>query len=112
MQVHAGIRSWTERRGKEGRWCDGPKGPPLHGLWWLCSGQSLDVFVLFPWCRPGRWASGALHPLNCLRARKSKFLGSGTQLFAYGIPPYIAGDVLNSVGGAQDVLVVAHFPEG
>ena len=33
------------------------------------------------------------------------------KVFADGIPPDVAGDILNLVGGAENVVVVAHFPK-
>jgi hypothetical protein len=38
-------------------------------------------------------------------------LGASAKLFAYGIPPDIAGDVLYLVARAKNVVVVTPFPE-
>jgi len=38
-------------------------------------------------------------------------VGTSAKLFAYWVPPDVAGDVLNWVGGPKNVVVVTRFPE-
>ena len=41
-----------------------------------------------------------------------EFLGTSGKAFSDGIPPDIAGNVLDLVAGAKNVVVVTRFPEG
>src|SRR6266852_6224713 len=75
---------------------NGSEDPPLQG---------------FPWGVPGRTGSGALDPVHRVGAGVREFLSASAKLFAYRIPPDIAGDILYSVARAKNVIVVTPFPE-
>ena len=60
---------------------------------------------------PGGAGSGALDPVNRLGAGVRKFLGRSREPFSDGIPPNIAGDILDLICRPKNVVVVTRFPK-
>jgi len=77
----------------------GSKDPPLHGA------------RSFPRSRPGRHCRGTCDPIDGLATGERKFLRTCAKLLANGIPPDVAGDILDPVRGPQNMVVITHFPE-
>src|SRR5271166_139628 len=106
------VRKSAEEEGAEKRGTDLKIGHYRGGMgMWSCSGQPLGWFWGFPWSGPGDAAGCALHPCDCLRAGKGEGSRTGAEVFAHGIPPDVAGYRFDRIGGPQNVVVIALFPE-
>ena len=50
-------------------------------------------------------------PIDGLATGERKFLRTRAKLLADGIPPDVAGDILDPVRGPENMVVITHFPE-
>ena len=97
--LQTGTRSAEPQRKKARRGKHGSKDPPLQGV------------RSFPRSGPGWDCRGTFDPIDGLAAGERKFLRTCAKLLADGIPPDVAGDILDPVRGPENVVVIAHFPE-
>src|ERR1700674_2428842 len=75
----------------------GSEGPPLQRV--------------LPWDGPGCTGGDELNPVNGLGCGVKEFFWTRVKPFTDGIPPDIAGHVLNFIRGPENVVVVTPFPE-
>jgi hypothetical protein len=66
---------------------------------------------MIPGGGPRSTRSGAPDPINRLGAGVREFFGTSGKTLSDGIPPNIAGDVLNLIRRTENMIVVTPFPE-